>query len=106
MEMAISMEIEFPYYFQLGIFIIILFIWHLLAVNRRKSWLCLGNSSVAKTYIIRPKQGPVAKNATPRPSGWESKPSSGLPDQCSTTELQKPLPTTWARVQLGSILFP
>ena len=25
--------------------------------------------------------------------------SSGLPDQCSTTELQKPLPTTWARVQ-------
>ena len=25
--------------------------------------------------------------------------SSGLLDQCSTTELQKPLPTTWARVQ-------
>ena len=25
--------------------------------------------------------------------------TSGLPDQCSTTELQKPLPTTWARVQ-------
>ena len=24
---------------------------------------------------------------------------SGLLDQCSTTELQKPLPTTWARVQ-------
>ena len=30
------------------------------------SWLCLGNSSVVKIYIIRPKQGPVAKNATPR----------------------------------------
>ena len=25
--------------------------------------------------------------------------SSGLLDHCSTTELQKPLPTTWARVQ-------
>ena len=25
--------------------------------------------------------------------------SSGLLDQCSTTELQKLLPTTWARVQ-------
>ena len=25
-----------------------------------------------KIYIIRPKPGPVAKNATPRPSGWES----------------------------------
>ena len=25
--------------------------------------------------------------------------TSGLLDQCSTTELQKPLPTTWARVQ-------
>ena len=25
--------------------------------------------------------------------------SSGLLDQCSTTKLQKPLPTTWARVQ-------
>ena len=25
--------------------------------------------------------------------------SSGLLDQCSTTGLQKPLPTTWARVQ-------
>ena len=23
-------------------------------------------------YIIRPKPGPAAKNATPRPSGWES----------------------------------
>ena len=23
---------------------------------------------------IRPKPGPVAKNATPRPSGWESNP--------------------------------
>ena len=31
-------------------------------------------SSVVKIYIIRPKPGPVAKNATPRPSGWESNP--------------------------------
>ena len=30
--------------------------------------VCLGNSSVVKIYIIRPKPGPVAKNATPRPS--------------------------------------
>ena len=29
-------------------------------------------SSVVKIYIIRPKPGPFAKNATPRPSGWES----------------------------------
>ena len=36
--------------------------------------VCVGNSSVAKIYIIRPKPGPVAKNATPRPSGWESNP--------------------------------
>ena len=36
--------------------------------------LCVGNSSVDKIYIIRPKPGPVAKNATPRPSGWESNP--------------------------------
>ena len=38
------------------------------------SELCVGNSSVVKIYIIRPKPGPVAKNATPRPSGWESNP--------------------------------
>ena len=40
------------------------------------SMLCVGNSSVVKIYIIRPKAklGPVAKNATPRPSGWESNP--------------------------------
>ena len=31
-----------------------------------------GNSSVVKIYIIRPKPGPVVKNATPWPSGWES----------------------------------
>ena len=36
--------------------------------------LCVGNSSVVKIYIIRPKPGLVAKNATPRPSGWESNP--------------------------------
>ena len=36
--------------------------------------LCVGNSSVDMIYIIRPKPGPVAKNATPRPSGWESNP--------------------------------
>ena len=36
--------------------------------------MLLGNLSVVKIYIIRPKPGPVAKNATPRPSGWESNP--------------------------------
>ena len=36
--------------------------------------VCVGNSSVDKIYIIRPKPGPVGKNATPRPSGWESNP--------------------------------
>ena len=30
--------------------------------NRRKQY-CVGNSSVVKRYIIRPKPGPVAKNA-------------------------------------------
>ena len=34
--------------------------------------LCVGNSSVVKIYIIRPKPELVAKNATPRPSDWES----------------------------------
>ena len=29
------------------------------------------NWSVVKIYIIRPKPGSVAKNATPRPSGRE-----------------------------------
>ena len=32
------------------------------------SMLYVGNSSVVKIYIIRPKPGPVAKNETPRPS--------------------------------------
>ena len=35
--------------------------------------VCVGNSSVVKIYK-RPKPGPVAENATPRPSGWESNP--------------------------------
>ena len=57
-------------------------------------------------YIIRPKPGPVAKNATPRPSDWESNPrpldyqTSALP-----TELQKPLPTTWATI-ISTLEFP
>ena len=50
-------------------------------------------------YTSRPKPGPVAKNATPRPSGWELNLCPALLDQCSTTELQKPLPTTLAQVQ-------
>ena len=65
-----------------------------------KVMVWLGNSSVVKIYIIRPKPGPVAKNATPRPFGLGIEPaSSGLLDQCSTTELQMPLLTTRARVQ-------
>ena len=28
--------------------------------------------SVVKIYIVRPKPGTVAKNATPRPSSWKS----------------------------------
>ena len=40
--------------------------------NRRKSKLCVGKSSVVKIYIIRLKPGPVEKNATSRPSDWES----------------------------------
>ena len=53
--------------------------------------LCVGNSSVVKIYIIRPKPGPVAKNATPRPSGWESNPR---PNPRVRTRVQ-------ARVRLG-----
>ena len=45
-----------------------------LVVNRWKSELSVGNSNVVKIYIIRPKPGPVAKDATPRPSGWEWNP--------------------------------
>ena len=36
--------------------------------------VCIENSSVVKIYIIRSKLGPVAKNATPRPSAWGSNP--------------------------------
>ena len=58
------------------------------------------NPIINKIYLIRPKPGPVAKNATPRPSGWEWNPRPlGMEPACSTTELQKPLPTTWARVE-------
>ena len=51
-------------------------IWHLhsLSIDECHVYAFLGNSSVIKIYIIRPKTGPVAKNATPRPSGWESNP--------------------------------
>ena len=70
-------------YIYIYIYIYILYIVHntdeyeynlafTLVVNRWKLRLCVGNSSVVKIYIIRPKPGPVAKNATPRPSGWES----------------------------------
>ena len=38
-------------------------------IYRSKLKSRVGNSSVVKIYIIRPKPGPVAKNATPRPSG-------------------------------------
>ena len=50
-------------------------IWHLhsLSIDESHGYV-LGNSSVVKIYIIRSKPGPVAKNATPRPSGWESNP--------------------------------
>ena len=48
------------------------------------------NSSVVKIYTIRPKPGPFAKNAKVFRLGIEPA-SSGLLDQCFTTELQKPL---------------
>ena len=32
----------------------------------------VGNWSVVKVYLIRPKPGPVARDAAPRPSSWES----------------------------------
>ena len=51
---------------------------------RLKSKLRVGNSSVVKIYIIRPKPGPVAKNATPTPSGWESNPNPGPPWRLAT----------------------
>ena len=55
-----------------------------------KSMLCVGNSSVVKIYIIRPKPGPVAKNATSKAFRLGMEPASpGLLDQCSTTELSQ-----------------
>ena len=40
-------------------------IWHLHSLSIDEIHGCvLGNSSVVKIYIIRPKPGPVAKNAT------------------------------------------
>ena len=38
--------------------------------DRWKLKLCVRNSSVVKIYIIRPKPGPVAKNATPNAYHW------------------------------------
>ena len=55
-----------------GILIIIFGIYT--CCQQMKVKVCVGNLSVVKIYIIRPKPGPVAKNATPRPSGWESNP--------------------------------
>ena len=49
-------------------------IWRQGVLKKWKSELCVGNSNIVKIYILRPKPGPVAKNATPRPSGWESNP--------------------------------
>ena len=48
-----------------GILIIIFGIYTRCQQMKVKVWV--GNSSVVKIYIIRPKPGPVAKNATPRP---------------------------------------
>ena len=45
--------------------ILIIYLAFTLVVSRSK--LYVGNLSVLKIYIIRPKPGPVAKNATPRP---------------------------------------
>ena len=58
-------------------------------------------SSVVKIYTIRRNPGPVAKNATPRPSGWDY---NLRPQDYKTSALphvlHKPfVPTTWARVQ-------
>ena len=54
-----------------------------LVVSRWKSRLYVGNSRVVKIYIIRPKPGPVAKNATPKAFLLGIEPaSSGLLDQC------------------------
>ena len=68
---------------------------------RWKSMLCVGNSSVVKIYIIRPKTGTSCEKCNSKAFRLGIEPaSSGLLDQCSTIELQKPLPTTWARVHL------
>ena len=52
-----------------GILIIIFGICTRYQYMKVKVTVCVGNSSVDNIYIIRPKPGPVAKNATPRPSG-------------------------------------
>ena len=49
-----------------------------------------------KDIHYKTQPGPVSRNANSKAFRLGIKPaSSGLPDQCSTTELQKPLPTTW-----------
>ena len=59
------------------------------------------NSSVVKIYIIYKTQtGTSCEICNSKAFQLGIKPaSSGLLDQCSTTELQKPLLTTWVRVQ-------
>ena len=64
--------------------------------------LCVGNSSVVKIihYKIKTQTGTSCEKCNSKAFRLGIEPaSSGLLDQCSTTELQKPLPTTWARVQ-------
>ena len=53
--------------------IIIFGISHSLSIDESHGYV-LGNSSVFKIYIIRPKPGPVAKLQGLRIEGWESNP--------------------------------
>ena len=51
-------------------------IWHLhsLSIDESQGYVLEIRVSIRYTLYIRPKPGPVAKNATPTPSGWESNP--------------------------------
>ena len=74
--------------------------------------VCVGNSSVVTIYIItyKTQTGTSCEKRNSKAFRLGIEPtSSGLLDQCSTTELQKPLPTTWARVQyiyINEMLMP
>ena len=68
----------------------------------------MGTREQNKKIIGNKRTRNIFENRGTKPISGIEPASSGLLDQYSTIELQKPLPTTWARVQyiLNEIVMP